>query len=347
MICPLASTVDEVLQHPAAIDLISADARAGVAALARRLPDAMHGFGFELRLQPWSAGVDFYTSIAAQGGGRERWTLAQPWLPDVSPADAAAWDRVRMFAGRWSDRTSPLHSRVQMVFMEFDAPVERMRAPSIFARLDAAVGDGRQQWVQAAPAVDELALLLLGQPVQAATRAMLGAAFAALPSGGRVIDVAVMVPRGQAAVRLFVSVPRAQLAGYLAALDWIDEGGALERMMDTLFGRCAHVSLPLDVGPRVGPRIGIALSPAWVAEDGDGDDWTAIGHRLVGLGLSTDEQAAALGRWPGRGAPLAIAGRWPSQAVRLISHVKVVLEPSRPIVAKAYLWVTRRFATLS
>jgi hypothetical protein len=345
MICPLVSTVDEVLQDPAALDLIAADARAGVAALARRLPEAMHGFGFELRLQPHLAAVDFYTSVAARGGGREIWGRAPAMIADASPADTRAWQRVGAFAARWADPSSSLHTPIEMVFLEFDAPFTAARPPSIFARVDAAIGDGAQQWAQAAPVVDELAHTLLGQPVDAATRVQLSAVFRALPLGGRVIDVAVMLPRQQMAVRLFISVPRARLSGYLDALGWADEAAQLPGVLHALFPASAQVSLQIDVSASVGRRIGVELSPALSKKTGD--EWGTIGDRLQTFGLCAREQAEALERWPGTGAPVAVAGRWPSQAVRLISHVKIVLEPPRPIEAKVYLWVTRRFAAVA
>ncbi|HEY2900490.1 MAG TPA: hypothetical protein VGL59_07940 [Polyangia bacterium] len=345
MICPLVSTVDEVLQDPAALDLIAADARAGVAALARRLPEAMHGFGFELRLQPTAAAVDFYTSVAARGGGREIWGRAPLMVSDVSPADTLAWRRVGAFATRWADPASLLHTPIAMVFLEFDAPFTAARPPSIFARVDAAIGDGAQQWAQAAPMVDDLARTLLGQPVDAATRAQLDTVFRALPPGGRVIDVAVMLPREQVAVRLFISVPRARLSGYLDALGWADEAGQLPGVLHALFPASAHVSLQIDVSASVGRRIGIELSPALSRETGD--EWVTIGDRLQRFGLCGGDQSEALARWPGTGAPVAVGGRWPSRAVRLISHVKIVLEPPRPIEAKVYLWATRRFAAMA
>ncbi len=305
MICPLVSTVEEALQDPAAVDLIPADGRAGIAALARRLPDVMHGFGFELRLRTPGAAVDFYTSIAARGGGREAWAGS-------APAHAPPWQRVAALARQWAEPASLLHSRVEMVFLEFDAPFTVGQPPSVFARLDSAIGDGGAQWAHAAGAVDELALALMGQRASAATRAHLAAVFGALPPGGRIVDVAAMLPRGAVTVRLFITMPRAGLPDYLTALGWTDSGAR---------------------------------------RDLAGVLWRAMGERLRSCGLGDADQLATLTRWPGAGPARAIdhvatRARWPSQLVRLISHVKVVLEPSRPVEAKAYLWATRRFAQL-
>ncbi|HVR62339.1 MAG TPA: hypothetical protein VMU50_10595 [Polyangia bacterium] len=345
MIGPLGSSVDEALQEPAALDLIPADGRAGVAALARRLPDVMHGFGFELRLHPARAAVDFYTSIAARGGGREAWARWAQAAPSARPPE---WERVAALARRWDDPSSPLHDRIEKVFLEFDAPFAAGQPPSVFARLDSAIGGGDEQWVAAAAAVDELALVWGGgQRWSAAARASVEAAFAALPPGGRIVDVAAMLPRGQVAMRLFVALPSSGLGGYLTALGWTDAEARrqLAALLQSVLAPCRYLSLQIDAGDgdRVGPRIGVEVSPSVTA---DGDTWPAVAERLRRAGLGAPSRLAALGRWPGIGPPRAIGGRWPSQLVRQLSHVKLVLEPARPIEAKVYLWATRRFAQL-
>ena len=359
MICPLVRTVDEVLQEPAAIELIPPDTRAGVAALARRLPEAMHGFGFELRTRPETSQVDFYTSVMARGGGREAWAAAfQPAVAQASPPDAEAWRRVGAFAGRWAAPTSPLHARVETVFLEFDAPFTEGRPPSIFARVATDVGDGGQQWRQTIPAINEITTVLFGQPVSGATRTLLEAAFRGLPAGGRIVDVAAMLPRGSLAVRLFVALPRAHLARYLGDLGWTDGQPALAWIDDTLLDGCSHVSLQIDVGERLGSRVGVELSGAGAGAGADDEvnGWPAIGDRLQRLGLVSPLRAAALARWSGIGAPSAEAGRWPTQAVRLLSHVKLIIDPGRrapggppghPVEAKVYLWATRRHVPLT
>ncbi|MEA2697980.1 MAG: hypothetical protein QOI66_2251 [Myxococcales bacterium] len=365
MICPLVRTVDEVLQDPAAIELIPPDTRAGVAALARRLPEAMHGFGFEIRTQPETSQVDFYTSVTARGGGREAWAAFQPALVDASPADAEAWQRVGAFARRWAAPTSPLYARVDTVFLEFDAPFTSGRPPSIFARLETDVGDGGQQWKQTIPAINEITAVLFGQPVGGATRTLLESAFRALPAGGRIVDVAAMLPRGSLAVRLFIALPRAHLARYLGDLGWTDGQPTLARIDEALLGGCSHLSLQIDVGERLGSRVGIELSGAG-AQDA-ANDWPAIGGRLQRLGFCSPRRAEALARWPGIGAPSgalsAEGGRWPTQVVRVLSHVKLIVDPSHPpghppghppsrlpghsVEAKVYLWATRRYVPLT
>src|SRR5260370_36140067 len=123
MIGASVRTGEEALQDPAAVDLIPADGRAGIAALARRLPDVMHGFGFELRLRTPGAAVDFYTSIAARGGGREAWAGS-------APAHAPPWQRGAALARPWAEPAALLHSRVEMGVLELAGPLTVRPAPA-------------------------------------------------------------------------------------------------------------------------------------------------------------------------------------------------------------------------
>jgi hypothetical protein len=347
MICPLVRAVDEVVQDAATAALIQPDVRADVAALARRLPEAMHGFGFELRLAGDREPVDFYTSVVAQSGGREVLGAFRSLTAErASASDVVGWDRVAAFARRWADPTSALHASVVTAFLEFDAPFAGARPPSLFARLDPPIGDGWQQWAAGGAVVDEIVALLLGRAIDPATRARLTQVFATLPPGGRVIDVAAMLPRGMAAVRVFVTLPRSGLLTYLSGLGYTDGLDALASLPEGLWRGHDHLSLQMDVAETIGPRIGVELNGD-ASEPASSRGWPVILGALRRAGLCSAAREAALLAWPGVGPPRATAGAWPSQVVRVLSHVKLVIQPAQPVEAKAYLWATARPAGLT
>ena len=348
MICPLVRAVDEVVQAAATAALIQPDVRADVAALARRLPEAMHGFGFELRLAGDRQPVDFYTSVSAQGGGREvLGAFRSPAAAEsASAADVVGWDRVAAFARRWADPSSALHASVVTAFLEFDAPFAGARPPSLFARLDPPIGDGSQQWAAGGAVVDEIVALLLGRAIDPATRATLIQVFTTLPPGGRVVDVAAMLPRGAAAVRVFVTLPRSGLLTYLRGLGYTDGLAALVSLPEALWHGHDHLSLQMDVAESIGARIGVELNGDASAPTSS-RGWPVILRALRSAGLCSAAREAALLAWPGAGPPRATAGAWPRQVVRVLSHVKLVIQPEQPVEAKAYLWATARAAGLT
>lgn len=323
--------------------LFGEEDRARFCELARQVPDAMGGFGFECRLSAADSRVDFYGSIGPRAGGREALAAFRP------PGDqvvAQGWRRLGSFATGWADPTSPLHGGVAMVFLEFDAPFAPLRAPSLFARLALAVGDGVQQWRQAEPLIDDLVRRLLDQTMARTTRDKLHQVFTTLPTGGHVVDVAAMLPRDTTAIRVFASVPRHRLLSYLAQLGWDPArdgaGRDLEIALGVLTEQRSFVSVQLDVSDQLGTRIGLETSGD--SDPASPDAWEAVVARAAATGLCSPEKQVALSRWTGKTRESIAASRWPCLLHRLLSHVKLVIEPGLPIEAKAYLWVAPQFS---
>lgn len=327
--------------------LISPGDRERLVSLARQLPNVMSGFGFECRLRADDDRVDFYGSIGARGNGREALAAFSPVLgPGESDGGAQAWGRLGAFARRWADATSPLAAGIGMVFLEFDAPFASfpapLRPPALFARLALEVGDGDAQWRQAEPLISDVVSLLLGQPLPAPTRAKLHEVFAGLPLGGHVVDVAAMLPRGSTEVRVFASIPRHHLSTYLARLGWQGAAGDLETALSVLTRQRSHVSVQLDVSDQILRRIGIETSGD--PDPASHDAWWAVIARATALGLCTPEKQTALASWLGTTRETVPASGWPYLLHRMISHVKLVIDPGQPLEAKAYLWVAPQFS---
>jgi hypothetical protein len=337
----------EAAMRHAPPSLISAGDRERLVNLAQQLPNAMSGFGFECRLRADDDRVDFYGSIGARGNGRQALATFSPVLRlGESDGSDEAWCRLGAFARRWADATSPLHTGVGMVFLEFDAPFASfpapLRPPALFARLALEVGDGDAQWRQAEPLVGDVVSLLLGTPLPPPTRAKLHEVFAGLPLGGHVVDVAAMLSRGSKAVRVFASIPRHHLSAYLGRLGWQGAAGDLETALGVLTRRRSHVSVQLDVSDQISRRIGIETSGD--PDPTSHDAWWGVIARATAQRLCTPEKQNGLTSWLGTTRQTVPASGLPYLLHRVISHVKLVIDPGQPLEAKAYLWVAPQFS---
>jgi hypothetical protein len=115
----LAESLAIIVPHlPTA--LFPPNAMADIHALASVLP-AIPRTGFECRLGGQVTPVDFQQGIS-HDGGEPAILLAHLEAPPY-PSDQLlnpVWHRLRDFAARWTDPTSPIHTGVEQVWLEFD-----------------------------------------------------------------------------------------------------------------------------------------------------------------------------------------------------------------------------------
>lgn len=331
MLYPLAASVRAALSH-ADPGLIPPGAARRIEAAAAALPSALRGFGFECRLGADGGPVDFGGSVAAEGGGREVLAaLREDAPPGAALLTRSAWRAVRDFAIRWGDPQAPFLVHVPVVFLELDLDADDVPAPSVFVRLRSGVGED---------AALDVVRALAGERLAARVEASLRHAFTAMPRGGSILDVAVMLGRGAGSVRLFASAPARRLPGYLEELGWAKDDPALRDALSALYGERALVPFQIDVADVILPRLGLELSFAPEA----GAEWQGAVERLVDLGLCAPDKRGGLLGWPGRSREPLPGVAWPCVLVRTLSHLKVVLRPGAWVEAKGYLWAEPRFS---
>jgi hypothetical protein len=340
-------------------DLVAADSLRRIAATVGRLPAAVAGFfGFECRLGDRAATADFACRVTSLHGGHA--VLAGRSAAHAPPPawrEHPVWDRVGRFCQLWAEPTSALHADVRDLWLEFDvgqAPPPAVPLPSVFFGPPAARDVAAYGWL-----VERAIPLLRGAPLPPPTERTLRRCLDALPAAAWVRHVGLMLARPTDALRLAIrDLPFDSLPAFLDRVGWpgaSDEAHAAVAPIARL-APSPKLMLSLDVGPRIGPRIGLeCLVPA-------GPEWSsrraAFLDYLVAKGLCVPAKRAALVAWDGWAhepdrdaaspehlAPLSDLVGLPVRGVFVpwLSHVKVSYQPDRPLEAKAYLAVHLRW----
>ncbi|WP_437281585.1 hypothetical protein WME90_13830 [Sorangium sp. So ce375] len=344
MIVPLHALMapEAALLPPA---LVSPAASARLAAVAGGLPAAASSVAVECRLGG-SERVDLLVCLIAAEGGHRELVRRRAGLDLLS---TPAWARVVEFCAEWADARSPLHRGVPLLWLELDLPdvgalAGSVPAPYPFPCVEPGlVGGGAlpaSPAVAAGAALPEQAsvirralALLLGEPMPPAVDGALLRCIARLPPGGRAMHVAPLAARGSAAVRLVVAMAKADVAAYLARIDWPGAIADIDELLEGVVPFTSHVSFHLDVDAEVQPMLGLEISYPVVDLR-----WAAVLDRLVALGACLPEKRDAVLGWP------AEARSWPGRGwqARLRQGVmlKLVYRPGAPLEAKAYLGIT-------
>lgn len=326
--------------------LVSRAARERAALVMNEVLPLVHPWGFEVRLAAADERVDFGGAIAVAGVAHGQ--LARLGEDDAELGRLAthpAWRALRRFALRWDDPGGRLAEYVPFIGLEFDVADEprAVPEPSVFAMLDWPIeGDPAPAAAPAArqgqAAAQEALRVLLDDAYPAAVAARVDQCFQVLPRDARVISVAAMLGRSVSGVRVFASVPPADLERYLAELGWPGDTGAVMRVAAEHRRHLTSgvVQFQVDVGSQVGERLGMEFS--FMRQADAGARWRALLDQLVAEGLCCATKRAALLAWPGRSPHPGEDGGDESLA-RDISHVKISLHGGVPVEAKAYLSV--------
>jgi len=350
---PVAEYVPQVLISPPAFSDIDSVARLLPATLA------YNTFGFECRLGEELPRADFLV-LATASCGRDSLASLHPTsaLPARLMTDTV-WRRVRDFAVRWADPSSPLYRAVDNVWLEFDVdgPVPDVPVPSVFFGLQT------NSQADATGATDEpnrpretagkaIRLLAGGEPPLRMVET-LSRCFRALSPEERVFQVGLMLSRNAEAVRLCIRLRSVErIFEYLAEVGWPGSEVDLRDVLGPSARSVERVSLNIDVGETVDPKIGLECYFDGNRQPKREPRWDTFLDSLVRSGLCTADKRDALLAYPGyvdedadgvpwpaalRRASQLLGGRSLSTFVRSLHHIKIVYRPGEPLEAKAYL----------
>lgn len=314
--------------------LIDAAARGRFGKLPAALPSAAAAGAFECRLEAGARQVDFEVCIRAADGGRAALAAGLDALAGAVAGDAQ-WARTIEFLRAWCDPGSVLFDTVPVVWLEFDLDDAHDGAPAPFVvvTLDPALAfaEGKAVGPTAARALAEAFARLAGGGLDAATEQAFARCIRALPTGGRLLHVAMRPGDGGEVLRGIVTVPWRTIPAYLGRLDWPGDGDELQQWLPATCTTTLMHSLNLDlVGGAVGPRVGVEYYfPTSPAAD---PRWATLFDALEAAGACTPERRAQLTAWPSY-------GEQPRGLVQVDREllIKVVYERGRPLRAKAYL----------
>jgi hypothetical protein len=350
----LAAHVAAALLPFRAGGLISPQCRQRILDAAALLPAAASGFfGLEARLGESIPEVDFLACVSAAAGGREAWAAA---IPPAGMESLPAWRRAARFVRTWAEPGSPFHDPITNMWVEFDlvAGSPSPLLPSLFFGTDALGPEqgtpDQHRWLVAA--IEELA----DAPLPGARRNQAADCLMALPPGGRLFQIGVMLSRTQPFLRLCVKgIPIMDIPGYLEGIGWRGARCELDALLAAIAPLIDDVMLDLDLEDGIRERIGLEC----YLDEGPqlSGRLTALLAHLQSVGLCTQAKAGALVAWYGLTHERWCRGSWPADLrddpqrpgpghsggfVRSLHHIKLVFDPPRALEAKAYL--ASRFA---
>ncbi|WP_437318136.1 hypothetical protein [Sorangium sp. So ce385] len=342
-------TVARVAPHVPG-ELVSPGALERILSLSQRLPHGWGSYYIECRLDPGEQQVDFLAGVG--GEGREELHRSLALLLREGELDApSSWQRFAELCAAWREPGSELHAQVPALWLELDGaghPAPASPSPSFcvcvaqeYRSPRTLAADPERAW---SALVRSLRCLLPG--VESATLRRLERTVAALPPGGQLIHLSVMLGRSPAAAKLYVAVPRRELSAYLHEIGYpgaLDDVAALTREP---FPEVEPVYLDLTISDAVSSRIGLAFSQLHLRGPGQATrDWGGLLDLCVERGACCPEKRAALGAWTGSERVCFDGERWPVRLHRYLD-VKLVVAEGKPLLAKAYLGFQPRAAFL-
>ncbi len=356
----VADYLDLIWPHISS-ELVCGEARADIRRVASKIPGALafSTFGFECPLGTEERRADFLFSLVQDNSGPD---ILAGKLPahDFSPAcfDHAAWRGVRSFGKAWADPSSPLHDRADDVWLEFDVRkrADALSVPNFF--FGPKMGDQERDQPE-----DLLALI---KTAYACLRARIPAASASqkwleclerLPRLNSLFQVGMMLARrGSDRVRVCLNLRPVELVRYLLDVGWPGDLKEVGLMLERLGAWFDSLSLHLDVGEQVRPKIGLeGMFPHRRGPERE-PRWRDFLDFLVASGLCRPAKREALLRFSGHAhtdpqscpRPLkrlldGAATSYSSFFVRTIYHIKLACDDQRAWEAKAYLGIGHLF----
>lgn len=300
--------------------------------------------GLEIRLEAGADQVDVQQAVLrGQGHHHVLARYADRAREKADGGAAPAWGRIGELTRQWS--ASLGYEWLDELWLEYDVtrPLVAQTLPSAFLSVPLKPPE-RERRLR----IERAAAALWGRPLPDALKAHLKTCFESAPDGAWVSHVGMMLARPVDALRVNVKgVAPGAADEFLQRLG--REGSSVGSRIEWLMQYAEHVTIALDIGERIGPRIGLeAFFRGQPDEDGG---WTGVLSDLVERGVCTSEKRDALLTWSGVVTPPRAAAPWPgdliarallepkrlSTIVRRLNHLKVSWQRDQPLEAKAYL----------
>jgi len=313
---------------------------------------ALGGFYFECVLGETEARADISFLVTPAHGGPGALAAGQPAGP--WPGDNS-WLTVQRLASRWNEPEEPLNKLIDTIWLEFDVNGTQAYSPSLF--LTPVIHQGRERHSRGYRSLFAVLAKELGQAISPDSLAAALACLALLPAQAKLGQVGCMLSRQPAVLRLCVNMPRETVLEYLENLKISADLPRVAAILELFGAYDDEFMLHLDVLAAVQPKVGLDLIMAPV------NPVTEVRLRhileeLCRLKLCTHAKREALQELPGYLPMGANLIDWPpalrrralqaqfgeiSYFIRTISHLKVVIEPGRDLVAKAYMSVNHHW----
>jgi hypothetical protein len=258
---------------------------------------------------------------------------------------------LRRFVHRWASPQSILHDRVPLAWLEFDhmdnqpnplGNIGVCLAPDYmdpFARLPA------QPASEVLATIAESFRALHHADMPESERHTFARCFACLPKGARWIHLSLMSARTPPQQKLYGVFPQASVIPYLAEIGWAGDRDAFSRVLSRYCPRqrtadWIYLDLPVTgFGHDQGAGLGVSMSQQQLRMSDERDPARPqLLQALADDGVITAPQHTALLSWPGDDVhTFAANGKQLQTQVQRFLDVKLIPQPTGPVLAKAYL----------
>ena len=332
-------TILDLLETRLPAGLISAENFAHIKSLGRLLPNGItYGLGFESRLGDPSPEVDFILRPLAPHGLAIIADLdARQPLPTL-PGQSHNWHRLRNLCRSWGTPGSLLHQSIFCLWIEFDSEHYSQAAVSpslVFVQLERlCCSPGLYESIAQAIHVS-----LKGSALPRLLTENLLRCIELMPEKGIMSLFGLPIARPTDALRVVVGdLESDQIPEYLSSVGWKGRAKELESLIFSLGGYADRHTINFDLNEQGIGKVGIEFGiPQEQAATSD-PRWEMIFDFLVKQGWCLKEKRAALLAWV-KPVTLLSSETKPIALRRFISHVKLSIEPSKRVVAKAYVGV--------
>jgi hypothetical protein len=172
---------------------------------------------------------------------------------------------------------------------------------------------------------------------------------ALLPEPPRIEQMGMMFSRQSEDLRLCIrGLPPRGMSQYLGRAGWSGRGEELDAIIEQLLPFVDDVTLDIDAGEGVGPKIGLECI---LDRDPRPERWQRWLDHLVAVGLCTPRKRDGVMAWMGLSTQRTQPELWPENLARAsqrtpglisafhrrVNHLKIVHQPGQPLQVKAYL----------
>jgi len=309
-------------------------------------------FGFETNLIDNISKSDYLFAVSSKNGEREELlNILQNNSFSERINHTHSWRNIKKFTEQWSEPNTIINENVLGLWFEFDTSksFSSLPVPNIFfqiekLRLDAE--EKKKYWIsrKAIP-------MLTGKKLSKQVEMKLIESVEKLPQGTSVVHFGLMLSRENTGIRIVVNrIKPSDVIPYLHSIGWNHEKKELAHILNEIAKYSSRIILHLNINDKVDKKIGIECSFSYDKYHME-TKWEKFLNFLERNDLCTTEKKEALLNFVGVEFNHSSAIFNPNEyqpsvmihknskstaLVRYLSHIKIVYDPNKPLVAKAY-----------
>jgi len=306
------------------------------------------GAAFESRLAEGEPSLDMFFCIEKENRSIPAGENPQHEL-DPSLYQHPVWKAIRRFFSSWCDIKSPIESKVDRVFFEFDvgSQVPDIPIPSFFIHIskDNPTGStenseneskyslpNNYQWV-----FDAISIIK-GESVSAETLKNAIFCFEKLLPGTIVDHIGIMSSRTADILRINVTnMSENQVYEYISRIGLDIRLQQLKKILPPCSQFVSYMVLAFDISDEIHPKIGVELRmPRDELNLTTQHRWHPFLDFLVDQGMCSLKKKQGLVEWSGRSRDIFDQDFYKYMIYRYINLIKLVFEPDKDPMAKGY-----------